>query len=84
MQQNTCKSGKNRRKMKQLRYQGEVPKLILDSLTKEQYYQYQIWDGIVKRLAFSHPRLLIPLIKEIFKKTIRKRLKWNFEQWSTY
>lgn len=78
MQQNTCKSGKNRRKMKQLRYQGEVPKLILDSLTKEQYYQYQIWDGIVKRLAFSHPRLLIPLIKEIFQKDYPEEVEMEF------
>ena len=47
-------------------YERELPTEILKELTEEQVQQYQIWDNISKRLLQIYPRMIFPIIKEIF------------------
>lgn len=47
-------------------YERELPKEILSELTEEQVQQYQIWDNISKRILQIYPRMIFPIIKEIF------------------
>lgn len=72
------KREKNVQTMKKLICKNELPKNVIHSMTKEQFYQYQIWDGIVKRLAFTHPRLLLSVIKELFHKDYSNDVKIEF------
>lgn len=47
-------------------YERELPKDIICNMAEEQVYQYQIWDNISKRLLQIYPKMVFPIIKEIF------------------
>ena len=51
------------------RYVGAIPDEILEELTPEIIKQYYIWDEVMKREIELHPWLILPLIKEVFRKT---------------
>ncbi len=53
-------------KKKKVIYERELPTDILYELEEEQLYQYQIWDSIFKRLLQVYPKMIFPIIKEIF------------------
>ena len=62
---------KNKRKVNEqeencIVYHEELPTEILDEMTEEQVFQYQIWDNITKRLLTVHPDMIFPLVRELF------------------
>ncbi len=59
-------------------YERELPKEILSELTEEQVQQYQIWDNISKRLLQIYPKMIFPIIKEIFDEEYPKNAKVVF------
>ena len=50
------------------KYYGEVPPEILENFTPEIRQQYFLWDEMLKRQIQLYPEMLLPLVKEIFKK----------------
>lgn len=47
-------------------YQDKLPQEILEELTPEVRRQYFLWDEIMKREIQLYPRLIVPVVKEIF------------------
>lgn len=50
------------------KYYDEVPPEILENMTPEIRQQYFLWDEMLKRQIQLYPEMLLPLVKEIFKK----------------
>lgn len=49
-------------------YQGGLPEEIVRELTPEVRQQYFLWDEIMKREIELYPRLVLPMVKEIFQR----------------
>lgn len=56
---------KDRNKMESM-FQDSLPKEIVKELTPEVRRQYFLWDEIMKREIELYPRLILPMVKEIF------------------
>ncbi len=50
------------------KYYDEIPPEILENMTSEVKRQYFLWDEMLKRQIQLYPEMLLPLIKEIFRK----------------
>ncbi|MDE7249939.1 MAG: hypothetical protein K2N82_08645, partial [Lachnospiraceae bacterium] len=50
------------------KYYNEIPPEILENMTSEVRRQYFLWDEMLKRQIQLYPEMLLPLIKEIFRK----------------
>ncbi|MBQ9928993.1 MAG: hypothetical protein IJO65_13615 [Lachnospiraceae bacterium] len=59
-------------------YHEELPTEILDEMTEEQIFQYQIWDSITKRLLTVHPEMIFPLVRELFNEEYQKKTRITF------
>ena len=59
-------------------YHEELPTEILDEMTEEQVFQYQIWDNITKRLLTVHPDMIFPLVRELFNEEYPKKTRITF------
>lgn len=49
-------------------YQDRLPEEVLEALTPEVRRQYFLWDEIMKREIQLYPWLILPVVKEIFRK----------------
>ena len=55
-----------------VRYYGAIPDKILEEMTPEIIEQYYLWDEVIKKEVERYPRLILPLIQEMFWKTYPK------------
>ncbi len=49
-------------------YRNGIPEQVIREFTPEQRQQHFIWDELIKRMAGLYPKLLLPVIREIFGK----------------
>lgn len=59
-------------------YHEELPAEILDEMTEEHVFQYQIWDNITKRLLTVYPDMIFPLVRELFHEDYPKKTRITF------
>ena len=59
-------------------YYEELPTEILDAMTEEQVFKYQIWDNITKRFLTVYPDMIFPLVKELFNEEYPKKTRISF------
>lgn len=52
-----------------VRYYGTIPDKILEEMTPEIIEQYYLWDEVIKKEVERYPWLILPLIREMFRKT---------------
>jgi len=63
---------KQKEKVEDIRYDGTVPKEVLDEMTPEIITQYYLWDEVTKREIELYPWLILPLIREVFGRSYPK------------
>ena len=68
----TGKKSGNQRKhtniVEDIRYYGAIPDKILEEMTPEIIEQYYLWDEVIKKEVERYPWLILPLIREMFRK----------------